>query len=140
MAMAPFIDPTVLISGVSALLKAIDTWVGYKDSRRAAEAFRREQKVAEKSLQVEVEGRALSDLVPMDVLASMTTRAERCWNHYKEVLDGDYLPGEIDDATNAVKACICRELNRIIQLGQPLPPGKLTEWWQAYCQKSSAAG
>ena len=51
MAMAPFIDPTLLISGVSALLKAIDTWVGYRDSRRAAEAFDREQQAAEKSLQ-----------------------------------------------------------------------------------------
>src|SRR5688500_5817157 len=107
MSMAPFIDPTVLISGVSALLKAIDTWVGYRDSRRAAEAFRREQQAAEESIQVAQEARSLADIVPIDVLNVMTSRAERCWSRYREVLDGSFLPAEVDEATSAVKACIC---------------------------------
>lgn len=140
MAMTPFIDPTLLISSVSALLKAIDTWVGYRDSRRAAEAFDREQQAAEKSLQVEMEARAVTILVPMDVLEVMTGRAERCWSRYREVLEGDYLPAEVDEATEAVKACICRELNRIVRLGAPLPPGKLSDWWFTYCAKRAAEG
>lgn len=139
MAMSPIPDPTVLISGVSALLKAIDTWVNYRDSRRAAESFRMEHQAAEKSLQIEQEARTLSNIVPAEVLDTITGRAERCWTRYKEVLDGGFLPGEIDEATEAVKACICRELNRIMQLGQPIPPGKLSDWWNTYCQ-SKAAG
>lgn len=135
----PFPDPTIVISGVSAVLKAIDTWVKYRDSKRAADAFKNEIS-AKKSLQVEQEAHVLLEIIPFEILERMTERTERCWTRYKDVLDGEYLPSEVDEATEAVKACICRELNRIVKLGQQIPPGKLTEWWNTYCQPKTVAG
>lgn len=127
-------DPSLLVAGISALLKAIDVWIRYRDSQRAEEAFRREQEEAPKTPQIQTEARALATIIPQDILDSLIARAERCWTGYKAVLEGRYLPDEVDDATEAVKSCICRELKRIDALGEPLPPGKLKTWQEKYCK------
>ena len=129
-------EPSLLIAGVSALLKAIDTWVSYRDSKRAAEAFQKEKNKPESPIEIREQGAILAEIVPKDILDKMIDRATQCWTKYGNVLDGDYLPDEIDEATTSVKACICRELRRIRSLGQPLPEGKLTEWWNLYCAQS----
>lgn len=48
-----------------------------------------------------------------------------CWTGYRQVLGGNYLPTEVDAATDAVQRCVCRELNRIKQLN-----GNITERWK----------
>lgn len=126
-------EASIMIAGVSALLKAIDTWVNYRDSKRAAEAFRREKINPESPSEIRDQGNILADVVPHDILEMMIDRATSCWTKYGNVLDGGYLPDEIDEATESVKKCICRELRRIKALGQPLPEGKLTDWWNLYC-------
>lgn len=126
-------EPTLIISGVSALLRAIDTWINYRDSQRAAQEFdlRMAQAQAEPAIRQQAE--LLATLVPQPVLDTMGDRARRCWDQYHDVLKGGYLPGEIDEATQSVKACICRELRRIHDLNGSIPPGDLSAWWNAYC-------
>jgi hypothetical protein len=133
MAMAMGVDPALVISGISAVMKAIDTWVKYRDSKRSAQEFESRLLIARSEPQIQVQADALARLVPEPVLATMTSRAMRCWERYNEVLNGKYLPAEVDEATQAVKACICRELSRIYDLNGSIPAGELSKWWGAYC-------
>lgn len=126
-------DPTLIISGISAVLKAIDTWVKYKDSQRAATDFATRIKQAQGDPNVQHQARTLANIVPPPVLDALGSRVRKCWEHYQDVLNGGYLPGEIDDATRSVKACICRELQRIYDLNGSIPPGELDVWWTQYC-------
>ncbi len=134
----PRVDPTILIAGVSALLKAIDVWVKYRDSKRAAEAFQDEQRHSLNDPATAEEAQVIASVVPQEILNALTDRASACWSKYKKVLDGGvekYLPDEVDSATKAVQACICREIARIEDLGEPLPPrGKLRVWKDKYCK------
>lgn len=126
-------DPTLVISGISALLQAVDTWVTYRDSERAAREFDVGMAQARREPSIRQQAQILTNLVPQPILDTMGARAERCWEQYRDVLEGGYLPGEVDEATRNVKACICRELRRIRDLNGALPPGDLTRWWNAYC-------
>lgn len=127
-------DSTLLITGVSASLQAIQTWLQFRDSRRAAAEFvlRREEAPGESRIQAEAV--ALDAIVPADVMATMTERARRCWERYHSVLKGGFLPEEIDEATEALKKCICRELSRIKALEGRIPEGVLQTWWRQYCE------
>jgi hypothetical protein len=126
-------DPALIISGISAVLKAIDTWVKYKDSQRAANEFAGRLRQAQADPNVQQQGRTLANIVPQPILDSMGARVQKCWDNYNDVLKGGYLPGEIDDATRDVKACICRELRRLHSLNGSIPAGELSAWWSQYC-------
>jgi hypothetical protein len=39
MSAAMGVDPSLIVSGISAVLQAVQTWIAYRDSRRAAAAF-----------------------------------------------------------------------------------------------------
>jgi hypothetical protein len=134
------VPAVLLVAGISALSKAIDVWVKRRDGRQAFAAFDEGKRVAHLSNAVIQESRIIDGIIPPDILDAITRRAQRCWSQYREVLQGAYLPGEIDEATESVKACICRELNRILKLGQRLPPGQLSEWWQSFCRGSNSTG
>lgn len=130
-------DPGLIVSGISAVLQAAQTWIAYRDSRRAAEEFRLE---IERGAQSPALANAASQLslAPPNVLAALGDRVEECWNKYYEMLiapSGTYLPTDLDDATEAVKRCVCRELKRLKAVNGRLPPGKFSEWWRQYgCQ------
>ncbi len=125
-----------MIAGVSAVSATIQAWVAFRDRKRASEAFEAEFERVIHSDTVSVEAEVLKNIVPEDVLDIIEERVRRCWAGYKDVItgDGEFLPGEIDDATAAVKKCICRELSRLYDLnaGQ-IPPGDLGDWWNEYC-------
>ena len=129
-------EATILVSGISAVLQAIQTWIAYKDSNRAAEAFEIELKKAPQDQALINEAKYINTLAPPDVISTLTGRANKCWTKYHHIIkapDGTYMDSEIDDATEAVKRCICRELKRIKSLNGTLPPGgKLNEWWNQY--------
>ena len=127
-------DPALLISGVSATLDAIQTWYQVRDSRRAAAAFESRLESAQSDAQIRQQAELLASLVPVEVLHTMTERAHRCWTRYHEVLTGEFLPGEVDEATESVRKCLCRELQRIRKLNGQLPAGVLQRWWDAYCK------
>lgn len=128
------LSPELIISGVSAVMQAVQTWLQLRDRRRASEPLAR---VEEQAPAYQAEGQALQNIVPPDVLHILQQRAQECWLKYKEVLDDErYLPPEIDKATKAVQECICRELRRIKELNGSVPPGVLSRYWTQYsCER-----
>jgi hypothetical protein len=126
-------DPTLIVTGFSAVLQATQTWLQYRDSKRAAEAFRSRITNAPKETRILQQAATLAQLVPQPILDTLGGRARKCWERYLDVLKGDFLPGEVDEATQNVKKCLCRELKRIHDLNGSIPAGDLSEWWNAYC-------
>ncbi len=127
-------DPATFIAGVAAVMQAIQTWVAVRDSRAAANRFSSTMRAEQTNPQVVREGEILESLIPGAVLDKMIERVNTCWKRYERVLnDEEYLPSEIDDATEAVKRCICRELSRIYDLNGDVPEGKLQQYWIQYC-------
>ena len=125
-------DPVLVISGISAFLQATQTWITYKDSSRAAEAFRLEIQNAPRRLEIINDAKQIADIVPNKVLEALWERSRKCWDNYLEMLeapDGEYTPKELDDATSATNRCVCRELKRVIKITGSLPPGKMQEAW-----------
>lgn len=130
----PVADPSIIISAISAGLQAIQTWIAYRDLRKTRDALESEVASAATSDEIRQQAEVLGELIPAEVLVLMTTRVDLCWTRFKEVVGtGGYLPAEVDEAVDAAKKCICRELRRINQLNGSLPPGKLQEWWNQYC-------
>jgi len=122
----------VLISTISAAMQAIELWLTLRDRKKASAAI--EQAASIRQLpQVIEEARNLAMLIPSDILDTLSNRVDQCFKKYKVVLtDGQYLPAEIDEATEAVKACICRELRRIKSINGGIPIGVLNEYWNQY--------
>jgi len=124
----------IIIAGISATMEAIELWLSVRDRLRARRVFVDSYQRITPSQRLEA--RQLESLVPPDVLDSMKERVERCWERYSKVLKDEqgYLPDEVDSATQAVQRCICRELQRLLELNREIPPGTLKRWWDAYCE------
>lgn len=124
----------IIIAGISATIQAIDFWLTHRDKFGASRTFESAYPRINTDPSLKAEARALESLVPPEVLDTMQRRVERCWSRYNEVLkDGGFLPQEVDEATEAVKRCICRELERIRSLNGSIPSGTLSRWWEQYC-------
>jgi hypothetical protein len=129
-------EPTIIISGFAAALKAVETWLKFRDSQRAAREFEINYAKAQTDASVKHQAVTLKSLIPAPVLNTMGKRTQECWDRYHVVLkEGNkkHLPSEIDDATQALKACLCRELRRIYDLNGTVPEGDLSAWWNKYC-------
>jgi type I restriction enzyme, R subunit len=126
----------IIIAGISATLQAVDLWLSERDRRRAHRAFEAAYPRINTDLRLKAEARQLEALVPARVLENMQKRVERCWKSYNDILEDEdgYLPKEVDDATVAVRKCICRELRRLYDLNGRIPPGTLAIWWEQYCK------
>lgn len=83
---------------------------------------------------LEREAVEINTLVPHNILSRFEKRVQNCWDSYNEVLaeEGGYLPGEIDEASISLIACICRELRRLNTVNGGIPNGKLLEYWDKY--------
>jgi hypothetical protein len=130
-------DPLLFIASIAATMQAVQTWYQFRDSRRAAKAFRDRLASAQIDPAIQQQAAYISSIVPTAILNTLAARAEKCWTYLQEVLDaepGRYGQAQIDQEVEAVKACLCRELKRISSLNQgDMPPGQLAGWWQAYC-------
>src|SRR5713226_3033604 len=119
-------DPVLILASLTALMQSVQTWYQVKDSRLASLAFSRKLReidersstgrVSEGAIHLQAQARQLTMIVPKQVLDKIGERLEKCWTRYHEVLSGDFLPAEIDEATQSVKRCVCRELNRMYEL------------------------
>ena len=131
----------IVITGIAAALQAVQTWLAFRDRSRAArvfdETFAQRRNAPDTREQAEI----LITLVPPDVLSTMERRTRSCWERFHDVLkdEKEFLPEEVDNATDALKRCICRELSRIRKLnGDVLPHGDLSNWWSSYCKAINA--
>lgn len=137
MVLAPQLDPAVIIAIFSAALQSVQTWFQVKDSKKALQAFDKRYNASNTDPQVRREADALIQTIPSDILELMAGRVIACWDGYREVLKGDYLPSEVDKATESVQSCLCRELSRIYKLTGSIPEGELRKWWDMYCNKAN---
>ena len=123
----------LLFSGISAVGAAIGIWRGRRNQEEASKAFDEALAKTRDSAEAEQAAAELVNVMPEDVLKMMESRAELCWVGYKTVVDGKFLPDEIDRATDAVRACVCRELRRIYKLNGQIPPRWIPQWEKYGC-------
>ena len=127
-----------VIATIKNGMDAIKAWYDIGDKREARRQAQRklEQESIEKTEnQPEIieEAQRLNNLVPEDILRAFQERTEKCWVRYKNVLGSPgYLPEEVDEATQAVIACVCRELNRLFEVNRTIPDGTLKNYWDNY--------
>lgn len=127
-------DIQLLLAGISATLQAVEVWLAVRDQRRAATTFETTLAARRDAPDTIAQAQTLIQLIPTEILDTFDARVRRCWSRYHDVLQGKYLPEEIDEATRAVRACICRELGRLQELNGSIPSGDLLNWWNAYCR------
>ena len=128
-------DPATLIAAFSAAMQTIQTWLAARDARKASRKADFAYKRTYEAKLAATEGKRLSRIVPDNVLKMMEKRVMKCWEKYLDVIDPkkETTPYEIDDATEALKNCLCEELRRIDELNRSIPAGKLRSWWENYC-------
>lgn len=130
--------PELITATISAGMQAIDLWLNLKDRRKAQLAMKQISAIQNTSENI-IESQNLTQLIPTELLQTFSYRVDRCFTNYKDVLDDEqYLPKEIDDATEAVKKCVCRELRRLKKLNGFIPNGLLMKYWDSYrCEQES---
>jgi hypothetical protein len=131
---APLPDFSMIIAGVSAAMQAIQTWVAVRDRNQAAEVYDDTFEEALSDIKIAEESSLLVAVVPMHILIVLASRTDDCFNRYSVMLksEEEFLPSEIDEATLAVKKCVCRDLKIIYELNGSIPAGKLQQWWELY--------
>ena len=122
----------LIVSMIDASMRAIDLWLKFKDREKTKQIVNEIDSLQD-SPSVRQEAVNLQALIPNDLLEMFSDRVQTCFDRYKLVLsDNDFLPSEIDDATEAVKKCICRELKRLNSLNGSIPGGTLSNYWNQY--------
>jgi hypothetical protein len=128
-------DPNLIVSAITAVLQAVQTWYAHKDARRAADEMDKLIGTGRTDPEFIRTTEELQSLVPPEVFAAIERRIEACWVRYAEILEapvGKYSEAEITAATEVAKTGICTELSRVKSLAGQLPPGKLSSWWKLY--------
>ena len=120
-------------AGVSATASAFTSWHSYRNGKKAAEAFDESYNYHRTSEEGQLAAEQILKMVPPEVLKDLESRAARCWVGYRKTLDGGFLPDEIDEATEAVKQCVCRELRRIKSLTGTIPDRWKDQWYLYKC-------
>lgn len=120
-----------LFAGIQAVAAAIDVWQSSRSKRRAADAFDERFQESAQSNQAQQAAEELVHIIPEDVVRDLEKRAETCWTRFRKVLGGDFLPDEVDEATDSVRLCVCRELSRIKKLTGEIPD-RWREQWDLY--------
>lgn len=85
----PEFSAQTLIAGVSAVMQAIQTWLAYRSLRQSSQKFDAAEIAARRSEAVAREADIIQNLVPPDILESLTKRAKKCWTKYKKILDSE---------------------------------------------------
>ena len=122
-----------LFAGISAAAAAVQAWYRHRDAEQAASTFDSVHALALAAPDTAAAAEQLLTVIPEAVIKDLEARADRCWTGYRRVLGGDYLPDEVDRATDAVQGCVCRELWRINKLNGSIPSRWKGQWEQYDC-------
>jgi hypothetical protein len=133
MAVDPIEIARSFFSGVSAVAAAIKIWEFSRDKKKAAQAFDATYESTLTSNESAVAAKQLIAIIPPEVIQDLEKRADRCWTGYRLVLGGDYLPDEVDAATDSVQGCVCREIGRIKKLNGCIPERWQDQWERFDC-------
>jgi hypothetical protein len=127
-----------LFAGISAAAAAIGVWQKSRDKKEAAAAFDKAYVEERESSRSKDAAQELLSIIPPDVVVGLESRADLCWTGYRTVLGGQYLPDEVDRATDAVQACVCRELRRLYKLSGQIPSRWKGQWERYKCADRAA--
>lgn len=130
----------LLFAGVSAAAAAMEIWKKTRDQVAAAKMFDATIETMRADPDTMKAAKELTGIAPPEIIKSLERRADKCWTAYRDVLGGQYLPGEVDDATNAVQACVCRELRRVHSLNAGKIPKRWKGQWKAYACEQKKKG
>ena len=125
----------LFFAGISAVASAIQVWQFTRDKVKASLAFDETYTNTLASPESKEAAQQLVDVVPHEIVKDLEGRADKCWTRYRKVLGGDYLPDEIDEATDSVKGCVCRELRRIDELNGFIPDRWKSQWERFKCEE-----
>ena len=116
-------------------MATISVWQKERDYKAASETFKEQFETQLTAQPTQRAAEWLSSVAPSDVIDRLKARSKKCWDRYRHILDSpeDYLPDEVDEATKAVKKCVCRELRRIFELEGKLPEEWQEQWEQYGC-------
>jgi hypothetical protein len=129
-----------LFAGISAAAAAIQVWYKSREKAGAAREFDQVYKKTLESPQAAVAATELVAIIPEEIIRQLETRARACWTGFRKVLDPrEFLPDEVDNATEAVQACVCRELGRILKLNGEIPKEWLPQWQRYDCKGRNKA-
>lgn len=73
-------DPTLIVSGISAVLQAVQTWIAYRDSQRAADAFSDAMARGTSDPALATAATQLVSLAPPGVVNALGNRVQACWS------------------------------------------------------------
>ncbi|SRR6266478_3742037 len=135
-------DPILFVSTLMASMQAIQTWFQLRDSRRAAAVYKDTFERAQRDPVVQRQAANILVIMPQQTFDILVERTKRCFKFLDQALGHptEYGDKQIDDEMNALKACVCRELQRIRMLNRDvLPEGELMNWWNAYCKPGGGA-
>jgi hypothetical protein len=125
----------LLIAAFSGILTGIQTWLQYKDRSRTLEAQENAYREALESPKTRIIAERIISIVPTDIIDLLKKRVEDCYNKFKRMLinDDEYFEEDLNGAAkNALPACVCRNLNMIIDVAVNLPDEELDEAWEKY--------
>jgi hypothetical protein len=128
-----------LFAGISAAAAAVQAWYRYRDAKLAAATFDTTYQQTLVSPETAAAADELAAIIPQEVIKDLEGRADQCWTGYRNVLGGDYLPDEVDKATESVQGCVCRELGRLYKLNASIPPRWQGQWKQYRCAERGQA-
>jgi hypothetical protein len=123
---------SLFFAGISAAMAAIQVWQASRNKDAAVQKFDQTFQDTLKDPETQAAAQQLLNVAPADVVRDLVGRAEKCWTSYRKVLGGPFLPDEIDNATDSVRACVCRELGRIHKINGGKIPHRWRNQWDAY--------
>lgn len=125
-------SPELITATISAGMQAIELWINLKDREKAKNALT-QIPIIQNTAENRGEAINLTNLLSPELLETFSGRVKKCFDKYQSVLnDEKFLPQEIDDATIAVRRCVCRELARLKDLNGFIPDGILFRYWKVY--------
>ena len=130
-------EPAGFIALVAAAMQGIQTWIAIRDKKKTEEVINETYTKMLALPAVKEEANDVIKLIPEEVLQLIMERIDRCWFMFKDVLAGNYMAKEVDDAKGALMGCICRNLRLIDDLEGLPSEGYLREMWKRYCLDES---
>ena len=125
-------EATLIVALVRGGMQAISFWQNQKDRIKAINAIKDIDKISKQN-DIIFENKSLLNIAPQSTIDLMTDRIKNCFDRYNQVLnDDDFLPAEIDKATNALIKCICREIERLVKINGKIPSKTLQEYRDLY--------
>ena len=125
----------LFLAMVSGIMQGVQTWLQFKDRRRAQHAQEVAFVRAIESPETRSRAKSLIAIVPAATIDLLRRRVKKCYDRFNEMLENDdeYFPQDLSDAAEkALPNCVCRNLKMIMDVNGSLPDAELEDAWRKY--------